>query len=160
MQRSLTIAPVRQAGRERLAPNVRSQVAVLPKKLSDTQTDVELVLLSKGSMKDEHRKAILDGAMKTKDMSNEHFLLTVQSRLSRCLPYTLPFKGPMGRTWPTEVYQRPCHLMSSASRAPQDSNSHDTHFRSPLRLPVSPVQRQDPDLPGRCAAAEQGGMML
>ena len=69
-------------------------MAVLPKKLSDTQTDVELVLLSKGSMKNEHRKAILDGAMKTKDMSNEHFLQTVQSRLARCLPYTLHLQAP------------------------------------------------------------------
>ena len=75
-----------QAGRERLAPNVRSQVAVLPKKLSDDnkKKDVELVFLSKGSMKDEHRVQILDAAMKTKDMDNEHFLATVRSRLDRC----------------------------------------------------------------------------
>ena len=100
IQRSLTVVPVGQAGRERLAPNVRSQVAVLPKKLSDTQTDVELVLLSKGSMKDEHRKAILDGAMKTKDMSNEHFLQTVQSRLARCVPYALPLQAPGAQNGP------------------------------------------------------------
>ena len=100
IQRRLTVVPVGQAGRERLAPNVRSQVAVLPKKLSDTQTDVELVLLSKGSMKNEHRKAILDGAMKTKDMSNEHFLQTVQSRLARPLPYTLPLQAPCAQTDP------------------------------------------------------------
>ena len=75
-------------------------MAVLPKKLSDTQTDVELVLLSKGSMKNEHRKAILDGAMKTKDMSNEHFLQTVQSRLARPLPYTLPLQAPCAQTDP------------------------------------------------------------
>ena len=73
-------------------------MAVLPKKLSDTQTDVELVLLSKGSMKNEHRKAILDGAMKTKDMSNEHFLQTVQSRLARCPLYTIPPAGSMGHS--------------------------------------------------------------
>ena len=77
-----------QAGRERLAPHVRSQVAVLPKTLSDSsrrgsKKDVEVVFLSKGSMKDEHRKSILDAAMKTKDMDNEHFLATVRSRLDR-----------------------------------------------------------------------------
>ena len=59
-------------------------MAVLPKKLEDSKKDVELVFLSKGSMKDEHRMQILDAAMKTKDMDNEHFLATVRSRLDRC----------------------------------------------------------------------------
>ena len=67
---------------------MRSHVAVLPKKLSDDhKKDVELVFLSKGSMKDEHRVQILDAAMKTKDMDNEHFLATVRSRLDRCVAY-------------------------------------------------------------------------
>jgi len=79
--------PVLQAGRERLAPNVRSHVAVLPKTLDNSKKDVELVFLSKGSMKDEHRMHILDAAMKTKDMDNEHFLATVRSRLDRCAAY-------------------------------------------------------------------------
>ena len=69
---------------------MRSHVAVLPKKLSDdnNKKDVELVLLSKGSMKNEHRVQILDAAMKTKDMDNEHFLATVRSRLDRCAAYS------------------------------------------------------------------------
>ena len=82
-----------QAGRERLAPNMRSHVAVLPKKLSDdNKKDVELVFLSKGSMKDEHRVQILDAAMKTKDMDNEHFLATVRSRLDRCAALQVPLQ--------------------------------------------------------------------
>lgn len=57
---------------------------MLPKKLdSSSKKNVELVFLSKGSMKDEHRMHILDAAMKTKDMDNEHFLATVRSRLDR-----------------------------------------------------------------------------
>jgi hypothetical protein len=48
-----------------------------------SKKDVEVVFLSKGSMKDEHRKSILDAAMKTKDMDNEHFLATVRLRLDR-----------------------------------------------------------------------------
>ncbi len=68
---------------------MRSQVGVLPKKQSDdSKKDVELVLLSKGSMKNEHRVQILDAAMKTKDMDNEHFLATVRSRLDRCAAYS------------------------------------------------------------------------
>ena len=59
-------------------------MAVLPKTLDNRKKDVELVFLSKGSMKDEHRMQILDAAMKTKDMDNEHFLATVRSRLDRC----------------------------------------------------------------------------
>ena len=159
IQRRLTVVPVGQAGRERLAPNVRSQVAVLPKKLSDTQTDVELVLLSKGSMKDEHRKAILDGAMKTKDMSNEHFLQTVQSRLARCLPYTFPYRllgHSIGLLNPPEA----SNVMLPASSAPHESLLHSSHLRVSRRLPISPVQRQGQSLPGCCAAAEQGGIML
>ena len=63
---------------------MRSHLAVLPKKPDDSKTDMELVLLSKGSLKDTHRVQILDAAMKTKDMDNEHFLATVRARLDRC----------------------------------------------------------------------------
>lgn len=72
---------------------MRSHVGVLPKKMSDdNKKDVELVFLSKGSMKDEHRVQILDAAMKTKDMDNEHFLATVRSRLDRCAAHSVPIQ--------------------------------------------------------------------
>ena len=138
-------------------------MAVLPKKLSDSHTDVELVHLSKGSMKNEHRKIILDAAMKTKDMNNEHFLLTVQSRLARCLPLQPPLHRLTGHTAPSRppgglASHECCLSCLSKLNQPWRSQSFLSTCQS-CRLPA-PLRRQDQDMSGGCAAARQGGMMV
>ena len=74
-------APV-QAERERMAPAMRSRVAVLHSSQSGLERTVEIVPLHK--MNSQHRTEVVDRALKTKDMNNEHFLRTVRERLDRC----------------------------------------------------------------------------
>lgn len=70
-----------QAERERMAPAMRSRVAVLHSSASGLERTVEIVPLRK--MTSAHRTQVVDAALKTKDMSNEHFLRTVRERLDR-----------------------------------------------------------------------------
>ena len=69
-----------QREREKVAPAARSSVALLPG--AKGQKEVQLVKLD--SLQDHHRMLIVDRALRTKDMDNEHFLLKLRRRLDRC----------------------------------------------------------------------------
>jgi hypothetical protein len=71
-----------QAERERMAPHMRSRVAVLHSSASGLERTIEVVPLHK--LSGDHRTQVVDRALKTKDMNNEHFLRTVRERLDRC----------------------------------------------------------------------------
>lgn len=70
-----------QAERERMGPAMRSRVAVLQSSESGLERTVEIVPLHK--MNSLHRTQVVDRALRTKDMNNEHFLRTMRERLDR-----------------------------------------------------------------------------
>ena len=64
-----------------MAPHMRSRVAVLHSSASGLERTIEVVPLHR--LSGDHRTQVVDRALKTKDMNNEHVLRTVRERLDR-----------------------------------------------------------------------------
>jgi hypothetical protein len=101
------------------------QVVVLPRKDSGPEKDVELVPLNRMSF--QHRIQVLDMALKTKDMDNEHFLRKVRARLDRCtsLPSSTPFSHPLLDTRTRKGFHNA--LVQAALHLPQHNSCMDFH---------------------------------